>query len=91
MFRENCLSLQLRMQYDETMVYKVHDILEYIIAVVSDFAKKFSLSEKEAYNYINAHHGVRFIEQNYGIIHTLNFDEAVDGVATYCRRYGGEL
>ena len=30
---------------------------------------------------IRVHKGVAFIEQNYGIIHTLDFDEAVDSVA----------
>ena len=73
------------------MKYRVRDILEYIIAVVNDFAKKFGLSEKEAYNYIQAHHGVEFMEKNYGIIHTLDFDEALDSVITYCRRFGGNL
>ena len=31
------------------------------------------------------------IEKNYGIIHTLDFNEAVESVAGYCRRFGGEL
>lgn len=73
------------------MAYNVHDILEYIIALVSDFAKKFNISDREAYNYINTHNGVKFIEQNYSIIHTLDFNEAVDSVATYCRKFGGKL
>ena len=33
----------------------------------------------------------QIIEENYGIIHTLDFDEAVDSVALYCRRAGGKL
>lgn len=73
------------------MKYDIRDIFEYIIALVNEFAKRFGLSDKEAYRYIRVHKGVAFIEQNYGIIHTLDFDEAVDSVATYCRRWGGEL
>lgn len=75
----------------QIMKYKVHDILEYIIAIVNDFAKRFNLTERDAYNYINAHQGIGFIEQNYGIIHTLDFNEAIDSVAAYCRRFGGKL
>ena len=35
--------------------------------------------------------GVAFVEQHYGIMHTLDFDEAVDSVAAYCRKNGGKL
>lgn len=73
------------------MKYKIRDVFEYIIALVNEFANRFGLSDKQAYNYIRTHQGIEFIEQNYGIIHTLDFDEAVDSVATYCRRLGGEL
>ncbi len=73
------------------MYYNIRDIFEYIIALVNEFATKFGLTDKQAYNYIRRHQGILFIEKNYGIIHTLDFKEAVDSVATYCRRYGGEL
>lgn len=73
------------------MNYSVRDIFEYIIALVNEFAKQFGLTDKQAFNYIHNHKGVAFIEQNYGIIHTLDFAEAIDSVATYCRRSGGVL
>lgn len=73
------------------MAYKVSDIVEYIIALVSEFASRFNLTDKQAYRYISFHKGISFLEENYGIIHTLDFDEAVDSVAMFCRRSGGEL
>lgn len=73
------------------MRYNVRDIFEYTIALVNEFAKRFELSDKQAFNYIHNHKGMAFIEQNYGIMHTLDFTEAVDSVAVYCRRTGGEL
>lgn len=73
------------------MKYNVRDIIEYIIALVNEFAKRFNLSEQQAFRYIKVHKGVSFIEANYDIIHTLDFNEAVDSVALYCRRTGGEL
>lgn len=73
------------------MAYKVRDIIEYIVAVVSEFASRYNLTDKQAYRYINFHKGISFLEDNYGIIHTLDFDEAVDSVAMFCRRAGGEL
>ncbi len=73
------------------MAYKVSDVIEYIVAVVSEFASKFNLTDKQAYRYINFHNGIAFMEENYGIIHTLDFDEVVESVAMFCRRSGGKL
>ena len=73
------------------MAYKVRDVIEYIVAVVSEFASKYNLTDKQAYRYISFHKGISFLEDNYGIIHTLDFDEAVDSVARFCRSAGGEL
>lgn len=73
------------------MSYNIRDIFEYIIALVSEFAQKYGLTDRQAYNYIRNHKGVSFIEKNYGIMHTLDFKEAVESVAIYCRRFGGAL
>lgn len=73
------------------MNYNIRDIIEYTVALVNEFAKRFNLSERQAYNYIRLHKGVAFIENNYGIIHTLDFNEAVESVALFCRRKGGAL
>ena len=73
------------------MKYSIRDIFEYIIALVNEFAKRYSLTEKQAYRYIRAHKGIAFIEQHYGIMHTLDFNEAVESVALYCRKTGGLL
>lgn len=75
----------------QRMKYSTRDIFEYIIALVNEFAKRFDLSDRQAYNYIRHHRGIFFIEKNYGIIHTLDFNEAVESVAGYCHRFGGEL
>lgn len=73
------------------MDFNIRDIFEYIIALVNEFATKFNLSDRQAYNYIRRHRGIAFIEQNYSIMHTLDFNEAVESVAIYCRKSGGEL
>ncbi len=73
------------------MAYRLHDVIEYIVAVVSEFASRYNLTDKQAYRYISFHKGISFLEENYGIIHTLDFDDAIDSVAMFCRRSGGEL
>lgn len=73
------------------MAKKLRDIIEYIVAVVSEFASKYNLTDQQAYRYINFHNGINFLKDNYGIIHTLDFDEAVESVAMFCRKSGGKL
>ena len=73
------------------MAYSTHDILEYTVAIIAEFAKRYRLSEVQAFRYINAHGAVGFVEQNYGIMHTLDFADAVESVAAYCKRTGGAL
>lgn len=73
------------------MKYDSKDIVEYIIALVDEFAQKFHLTDRQAYKYIRFHKGISFIEEHYGIIHTLDFREAVESVALYCRKSGGKL
>lgn len=73
------------------MKNNIRDILEYIIALVNEFAKRFGLTEKQAYRYIRAHKGIAFIEEFYGVLHTLSFDDAVEGVSLFCKKTGGKL
>lgn len=62
------------------MARNIRDIIEYIVAVVGDFAAKHNLTDTQPYRYIKFQNGISFLEDNYGIIHTLDFDEAVDSV-----------
>ena len=43
-----------------TMKYNIRDIIEYIIALVNEFAKRFGLTEKQAYKYIRMYKGGSF-------------------------------
>lgn len=73
------------------MKYKIRDIIEYIVSMISEFASKYNLTDQQAYRYIHFHNGINFLKDNYGIIHTLSFDEAVESVALFCRKSGGNL
>ena len=67
------------------------DIIEFIIAVVNEFALYFGLTEHQAYRYIRNHDGMTFIQQNYNIMHTLDFRDCIESVANFCKRKGGKL
>mgnify|MGYP003299174297 FL=1 len=70
---------------------KKKDIVEYIVALINEFAKRFGLNDAKAYKYISQFNGIELIEKHYEIMHTLDFSETVDSLAIYCKRQGGEL
>ena len=69
----------------------VADKIEYIIMLVKLFAHHFGLSYMQAFRYICMHDGIEYAERHYGVLHTLSFDEQVEGLAAFCRQKGGRL
>lgn len=67
------------------------DIAEYIIIVVSEFARRYSLSDVQAYRYLKHFAGIDFLEKQYKIAHTLSLDDVLNGLAILCRRNGGVI
>ena len=67
------------------------DKIEYTIMLVKLFASHYQLTPVQAYRYISRFDGMAFIERNYGIMHTLSFQEMVQGLSEYCHRKGGLL
>lgn len=67
------------------------DKIEYTIMLVKLFAAQYQLTPVQAYRYISRFNGMAFIERNYGIMHTLSFQDMVQSVSDYCKRQGGLL
>lgn len=63
----------------------------FTIACVSEFAEKYSISVKEAFQYLFQFKGIQFIKENYDIEHTLSFDNILEDLEILCRRNGGTL
>lgn len=59
--------------------------LNYLMVFVKMFANRFGLSEKQAFNYLDAHKGFAFVSKHYDAIHTLDFSYAIDDVQEVCR------
>lgn len=73
------------------MEYSVRSKVEFFVALVNEFVKAYSLTDKQAYRYISRYGGVELVNRHYGIMHTLDFSECVENLATYCHRQGGAL
>ena len=65
--------------------------IEYIIMLIKLVARHFGLSFQQAYRYVSIHQGIEYAEQHYNVLHTLSFEDQVEGLATYCHKKGGTL
>ena len=73
------------------MKVRIEDKIAYIIAVVNEFAVRFSLNPQQAYRYLNRFKGIDFLDEFYNVEHALSFDDVVDDLAILCRKNGGAL
>ena len=69
----------------------VKDKIEYTVSLINDFAKKYSLSPSQAFNYLDRFNAIDMVDQNYNIAHTLPFSEMIETLSGYCKNHGGEL
>ena len=67
------------------------DKIDFILMMISSFAKRFDIPTIEAYSYLSQYKAVELCERHYGIMHTLSDDDCVDSLTTFCRRQGGTL
>lgn len=73
------------------MEYDKKDILEYIVAVVSEFSKRHDIAELAAFQYLRNFSGINFINECYASLHTDNLEYALNDIDAICRRNGGRL
>ena len=65
--------------------------LKYTIALIAEFAKKFHLGKKQAYNYLKRFNGLDYLKSYYDVLHTLSFEETIRDISIICFRNGGKL
>ena len=73
------------------MLINIVKQLEYLMVFVKMFADRLGISEKQAFNYLDVHKGFSFVREHYDVIHTLDFDYAIDDVLEVCQMNGGRL
>lgn len=67
------------------------NILRFIIAIVTEFARFFDISQKQAYNYLVRFKGMSHLEEFYDVLHTQSFEDNVEILAEVCQHNGGKL
>ena len=69
----------------------IEDKVAYLIAVISEFAAKHTLTTPQAYRYLERFKGLDFVNRFYDVEHTFSFEDVVDDLTAYCHREGGAL
>lgn len=67
------------------------NILNFLVALVAEFAARFDIPQSAAYNYIRQYKGLDYYFRHYNILHTLSFDDNVDNLIQVCANHGGTL
>lgn len=65
--------------------------INYTVACVSEFANRYGITPKEAFQFLYKYKAIEFIKEYYDVEHTLSLEEAVEDMATICKNNGGEL
>lgn len=67
------------------------NLLDYVICCIGAFAERFSISNTQAYRYLNHYQGLDFLKKHYEIEHTFSVDDVVDDLTTVCQHNGGDI
>ena len=73
------------------MSRKEKNTLEFLVALVSEFATHLGISQDAAYNYIREYRGLEYYFKHYNILHTLSFEENIEDLLQVCANNGGQL
>lgn len=65
--------------------------INYAVTCVSEFARKYNLTMKEAFQFLFEYKAIAFLKENYEIEHTLSLEDALDDMLLICEKNGGML
>lgn len=67
------------------------NVIAYIIAAISEFAKTYHISVREANNYLIRFKGIDFLTEHYDAEHLLSFDDTIQDLTQVCLNNGGGI
>ena len=65
--------------------------IDYMVICVNEFAEKFLMNYKDAFNYLRKYNAITFLNENYAIEHTLSIEDAIDDIIIIAKNNGGNL
>jgi hypothetical protein len=76
---------------NRTTKYPVQDMIDDFVLLNEQFARRYKVSAREAFNYLRQHGGFDFFEKHYGYEHTQSYDSTIDTLTRVCRHNGGGM
>jgi len=67
------------------------DKIDYLIAVITEFAEAHGIDTQKAYAYLQDYKGIDFVDEYYDVEHTMSFENVVEDLTEYCKRMGGKM
>ena len=67
------------------------NVIAYIVAAISEFARSHHLSVREASNYLIRFKGIDFLTEHYDAEHLLSLDDSVQDLTQVCLNNGGGI
>ena len=67
------------------------NMIAYIVASISEFAKTHHISVREVNNYLIRFKGIDFLTEHYDAEHLLSFDDSVKDLTQVCLNNGGGI
>lgn len=64
-------------------------VIGYVVAVISEFARAYNMTIREASNYLNRYRGIDFLTEHYEAEHLLSLEDSVEDLARVCYNNGG--
>ena len=68
-----------------------HNMIGYVVALISEFAAKYDILSRQAYAYLKRFKGLDYLYKHYNVLHTFSFEDTVQSVSDVCRHNGEKL
>lgn len=65
--------------------------IPFINACIMAFSKRFALTRRAAYDYLQRHRGLAFLIDFYDVEHLQSLEDTVDDLVVMCNKNGGTL
>ena len=89
--RKKSVSLRRNCTINYLMSQKTFWKIQYINLCIDEFARKYRLAPKVAYNYLNKYKGLEFLNEHYEHEHTQALWETQESLRIVCQRNGGTI
>lgn len=71
--------------------HELRNRIEYIVVCVSEFARRFKLTNQQAYAYLRRFTGIDFLNEFYTVEHTQSIESIIDDLQMLCYKKGGRI